>query len=157
MRLSDFQHIADLGITTFGDLSFRGKCPTEQQEQVTFFARLRRSYPETWGRIALHPRNEGLRMGGQFSAVAKHRAEGMTAGAADIIIPAQVTFVCELKRRDPTLGRWQDGQKEYLAASAKAGAFTCVALGCDAAWQAFEAWVRANDLGDLTPEEGFQF
>jgi hypothetical protein len=146
MRLSDFQDIAQDGVLTFGDLEFRGKCPTEEQEQITFFGRLRRTHPDTWGKIALHPRNEGLRIGGQFGAVSKHKAEGMTPGASDIIIPARVAFVCELKRRDPTQGRWQDGQKEYLAASAKAGSFACVALGCDAAWQAFEAWLAASDL-----------
>lgn len=146
MRLSDFQDIANEGVATFGDLTFRGKCPLEEQEQITFFARLRRVYPDTWGRLALHPRNEGLRIGGQFGAVSKHKAQGMTPGAADIIIPAKVAFVCELKRRDPTLGKWQDGQREYLAAAAQSGAFACVALGADAAWQAFGAWLLASDL-----------
>lgn len=145
MRLSDFQDLAALGVVTFGDLGYRGKCPTEAQEQVTFFNRLRRDYGATWGALAVHPRNEGLRSGGQFGAVARHKAEGMTPGAADIIIPGRVTFVCELKRRDPTICRWEDGQREYLAAAAKAGAFACVALGCDAAWQAVQAWVAASD------------
>lgn len=146
MRRNDFDYLAAQGVVTFGDLEFRGKCPTEDQEQVTFFARLRREYPDTWGRIALHPRNEGLRFGGQLRAVSKHKAEGMTPGAADIIIPARVSFVCELKRRDYTICKWQDGQMEYLAASAKAGAFACVAFGCDAAWQALGAWLAVNDL-----------
>ena len=146
MRLSDFQDIAQDGVMTFGDITFRGKCATEDQEQITFFSRVRRIYPNTWGRIALHPRNEGLRIGRQLASVARHKAEGMTPGAADIIIPARISFVCELKRRDPTLGKWQDGQREYLAASAKYGAFACVALGCDAAWQAFEAWLASSDL-----------
>lgn len=146
MRLSDFQDIAKNGVVTFGDLDYRGKCPTEDQEQITFFNRLRREYAATWGKLAVHPRNEGLRFGGQFSAVAKHKAEGMTPGASDIIIPSRVTFVCELKRRDPTQGRWQDGQREYLEAAAKAGAFACVALGCEAAWQALQAWLTASDL-----------
>ena len=146
MRLSDFQDIAQRGVMTFGDLDYRGKCPTEAQEQITFFSRLRRTYPDTWGALAIHPRNEGLRAGGQLGAIARHKAEGMTPGASDIIIPGRVTFVCELKRRDPTQGRWQDGQHEYLAAAADAGAFACVALGCDAAWQAFGAWLLAADL-----------
>ena len=78
--------------------------------------------------------------GGQFRALARHKAEGMTPGASDIVIPARVSFVCELKRRDRTKSEWQDGQIEYLAAAAAAGAFACVALGAAAAWEAFEVW-----------------
>ena len=127
----------------FGDPDYRGPCPKEDVEQVSFFSRLRREYPDTWGALALHPRNEGLRHGGQLGSVARHKAEGMTKGAADIIIPRRVSFVCELKRRDRTKSVWQDGQAEYLTAAHKAGAFSCVALGCDAAWQAFEYWLAA--------------
>jgi len=140
------------GILVFGDTAFRGKCPTEAVEQVTFFNRLRSAYPGTWGRLALHPRNEGLKVAGQIGAVSKHKAEGMTAGAADIIIPARVSFVCELKRRDHTQSAFQDGQVEYLEASAKAGAFACVALGCDAASEALAYWLRLTDAdGDAKP------
>lgn len=128
-------------IKIFGDQSFRGKCSIESIEQISFFGRLRREYPDTFGLLALHPRNEGLRRAGQFSQVAKHRAEGMTPGASDIIIPGRVTFVCELKRRDRTKSAWQKGQVEYLKAAATAGSFSCVALGCGAAWEAFEEWI----------------
>jgi hypothetical protein len=141
MRLND---IAARGVLVFGDTEYRGKCPKEDQEQITFFARLRREYPDTWGMIALHPRNEGLRHGGQLGAVSRHKAEGMTKGAADVIIPARVSFVCELKRRDHTQSQWQDGQEDYLAAVAAAGGFSCVALGCDAAWSALQYWINAS-------------
>lgn len=144
MRLSDFQELAAHGVVTFGNVEFRGKCPTEDQEQITFFNRLRREYPDTWGALALHPRNEGLKTGGHVRAVSKHRAEGMTAGAADIIIPGRIAFVCEMKRQDYTKCQWQDGQRKYLEAASKAGAFACVALGYVAAWEAFEAWLRQN-------------
>lgn len=144
MRLSDFQDLAGHGVVTFGDLSFRGKCPTEDQEQITFFGKLRREYPDTWGALALHPRNEGLRIGGHLGAVSKHKAEGMTPGAADIIIPARVSFVCEMKRRDYTQCAWQEGQTRYLTAAADAGSFACVALGWEAAWDALEYWLRAE-------------
>lgn len=134
-------NLLDLPFPVYGDTLFRGKCATETLEQVTFFGRLRNAYPDTWGRLALHPRNEGLKTAGHIRAVSLHKAEGMTPGAADIIIPGAQTFVCEMKRRDHTLSAWQDGQVEYLAAAHKAGAFACVALGCDAAWDAFEDWV----------------
>lgn len=132
-------------IPVYGDPSFRGKCPKEDVEQVSFFNRLRAEYPASWGLLALHPRNEGLKQGGQFSTVIKHKAEGMTAGAADIIIPARVAFVCEMKRRDHTLSAWQDGQEDYLLAAINAGAFACVALGALGAWEAFEIWRKHHE------------
>lgn len=118
------------------------KCPSESLEQITFFARLRREYPDTYGLIAIHPRNEGKRSHAQ---VMIQKSEGMTPGAADIVIPGAPAFVCELKRRDHTKSQWQDGQIEYLEASKKAGAFVCVALGCDAAWLAFQEWAQLID------------
>lgn len=127
-------------IPLYGDPSFRGDCPKEEQEQIGFFNRIRREYPECYGAIAIHPRNEGLKEGGQFSSVIKHKAEGMTKGAADVIIPGRRTFVCEIKRVDHTKSQWQDGQKEYLEAAIRCGAFACVALGAVAAWEAFEEW-----------------
>jgi hypothetical protein len=140
MRLNDLPQ----GLRVYGHADWRGKCSVEALEQMTFFSRLRREYPDTWGRLALHPRNEQQLRGGQFRALAKHKAEGMTPGASDIIIPGRVSFVCELKRRDHTKSKWQDGQIEYLTAAHNAGAFACVALGCDAAWQAFQDWLSSQ-------------
>ena len=61
----------------------------------------------------------------------------MVKGASDIIIPGGPAFVCELKRRDHTQSKWQDGQQEYLDAAQRAGAFVCIALGYKAAEEAF--------------------
>lgn len=137
MRLNDLPE----GIAVYGDTTWRGKCPVEALEQVTFFSRVRREYPTTWGKLALHPRNEQQLRGGQFRGLSKQKAEGMTPGASDIVIPGRVTFVCELKRRDHTQSKWQDGQVPYLVAAHEVGAFACVALGADAAWQAFHDWL----------------
>lgn len=139
-------NLKHLPFPVYGNTSFRGKCPTESVEMVTFFNRLRREYPTTWGALAIHPRNEGLKRAGQFSSVQKHAAEGMTKGAADIIIPARIALVCEMKRQDHTQSAWQDGQVEYLTAAHNAGCFACVAFGYAAAWEAFEAWTKM--LGD---------
>jgi len=129
-------------IRVYGDMAFRGKCPPEHVEQASFFARLRREYPDSHGLIALHPRNEGLLVKGQFQAMVKHQIEGMAKGAADIVIPGgRGGFVCEMKRQDHTQSAWQDGQIAYLTAAQNAGAFVCVALGAAAAWQAFTDWV----------------
>ncbi len=46
-----------------------------------------------------------------------------------------------MKRRDHTQSAWQDGQIEYLTAAQEAGAFACVALGHEAAWEAVQAWI----------------
>jgi hypothetical protein len=143
MNLND---IAARGVLVFGDINFRGKCPKEEAEQITFFNTLRIQYPKTFGAIAIHPRNEGLKTGGHISAVQKHKAEGMTKGASDIIIPARIPFVCELKRQDHTQSQWQDGQEDYLAAVAGLGGFACVALGWEAAWQALGYWQEKHDL-----------
>jgi hypothetical protein len=136
-------NLHNLPFRVYGDTEFRGKCPKEAMEQITFFNRIRAAYPDTWGRLAVHVRNEGLKIGGHIGSVAMHKAEGMTPGAADILIPARIAFVCEMKRRDRTQSAWQDGQVEYLTAAHNAGAFACVALGCDAAMEAFEEWRAA--------------
>ena len=112
-----------------GDQSYRGECPSETAELVTFFAVLRRELPE-YGRIAIHPRNEGRRKHWQ---AAREKAEGLTPGAADIVIPCCPPLVIELKRRDHTKCKWEDGQQEYLAQAQTLGARVCVALGWEAA------------------------
>lgn len=132
-------------VPVYGDVDFRGDCPPEMVEQASFFSRLRREYPDSYGVIALHPRNEGMIKGGQFQAIQKHRIEGMSKGASDIVIPGAPAFVCELKRQDHTKSNWQDGQIEYLRAAQDAGAFTCIALGAGAAWEAFGEWAVLSE------------
>ena len=122
-------------LPVFGDMSYRGKCPTESAEQITFFNQIRRLEP-----TAIHPRNEGKR---HYKQVAKEKAEGMTPGASDIIIPGCPTFVCELKRQDHTKSRWQPDQIEYLKLAKKNGAFVCVAFGWAAAMEAYQEWKKS--------------
>lgn len=124
-------------LPTWGDPDYRGTCPRETLEQVTFFRRIREAYPDTLGLIAIHPRNEAKRRHDQTT---REKAEGMMPGASDVIIPARVPFVCEIKRRDRTKSTWQDGQVDYLEAAQKQGAYVCVALGADAATEAVDWW-----------------
>ena len=119
-------------LKVYGDTDFRGKCPLEVAEQMTFFNAIRKT---EYGAIATHIRNEGKR-----TNALRERMEGMTPGASDIIIPARVPLVLEMKRRDHTLCHWQKGQLDYLKAAQDAGAFACVALGFDAAMEAFNEW-----------------
>lgn len=130
-------------LPVYGDQAFRGKCYLEHIEQTSIINRIRREFPDSWGRLVLHPRNEGLLTKGQFSTVIKHKAEGMAVGASDIVIPAAPSFVCEVKRQDHTQSHWQEGQLDYLKAAQDAGAFACVALGAVGAWEAFTVWKSA--------------
>ena len=115
------------------DSGYRGDCPPESLEQVTIMRYLRKLYP-----TATHIRNEGRR---SHQQTVKHRAEGMTPGAADIIIPGAPTFVCELKRKDKTKSKLSSEQKQYLERCAEDGAFACVAYGHEQAIRAFEDWL----------------
>lgn len=126
-------------IPVYGDPDYRGDCPSEGVEQTTFFARVRREHPDTFGKLAVHIRNEGKR---SYMQAAWQKAQGMTKGAPDVIIPGAPTFLCEIKRRDHTKSRWQDGQEEYLIAAKKMGSFVCVALGADAAIEAFQDYKK---------------
>ena len=126
-------------IEVYGDQDYRNKkCPIESAEQITFFNELRRRYPEL-GAIAIHPRNEGKR---SIQQTQRQKAEGMTPGASDIIIPGGQTFVCEMKRQDHTLCKWEPEQIKYLEQCEKHGAFVCVALGYKAAIEALETWMK---------------
>lgn len=122
-----------------GNQSYRGRCPVELAEQITFFQWLAAQHPKLH-RIAVHPRNEGKRT---FKQASQQRLEGaLTKGASDIIIPGRQSFVCEMKRQDHTLSRWEPGQLEYLEAAKNAGAFVCVALGWEAAKEAVQDWIK---------------
>ena len=131
-------NLNNLPFPVYGDTAFRGKCPKESLEQITFFNKLRSEYPDTLGAIAVHPRNEQQLRGGQHKSIIKQKAEGMTKGAADVIIPGSPAFVCEIKRQDHTQSAWQDGQVGYLTAAHNAGCFVCVALGWRGAWEALQ-------------------
>ena len=129
-------------IPIFGDPSYRGPCAIENADQVTLFSFIRRQWPKTWGILAFHPRNEGQRSWGQ---AAWQKAEGMTEGTVDLIIPARLPLVLELKRKDHTKSKWQPGQVEYLTAAQDAGAFASIALGYEAAIEVVKQWDKMQD------------
>ena len=120
------------------DSGYRGNCPLESAEQITFFNKIRSEYPDTYGKLAFHVRNEGKRTQNQIQ---REKAEGLTTGVVDIIIPGGASFVCELKRKDKTKSRLSKEEKEYLEISSNLGAYSCVAYGWEQAWKAFEDWV----------------
>lgn len=114
---------------------------TEAYHMITFFNSLRIKFPKSYGAIAVHIRNESQRTAQQ---AARHKMEGLVKGCADIIIPGNPSFVCEMKSRSPK-AKISDEQINYLIAAKKAGAFVCIALGCDAAWEAFNDWRKLSD------------
>ena len=122
-------------ILVYGDMNFRGDCKSESIEQISFVNWVRQT--TEYGDLIIHIRNEGKR---SYLQATKHKIEGLCSGASDIIIPTVMPFVCELKRKDHTKSKWQDGQKEFLLRAKEQGAFACVALGNDGAKEAFEAW-----------------
>jgi hypothetical protein len=127
-------------LKVYGAQNFRGDCPQETPEQIAFFRVARADFPGV-GDIAIHPKNEAKRKGKDFRVLQKDKALGMTKGASDIIIPGSPSFVCELKRKDHTKSKWQDGQAEYLELCKNNGSFVCVALGHEAALEALKEWI----------------
>ena len=131
-------------IKVFGNMDFRGDCAKEDLELITFFNQLRLRYPKL-AQVAIHPDNEGLVFGTGFNNHTRQKAKGaIRNGAADIIIVGSPSFVCEMKRKDHTKSRWQDGQLDFLQTSQELGAFVCVALGYEAALQAVDTWIMKN-------------
>lgn len=128
-------------LKTYGNTDFRGDCPREDAELITFFNELKRIYPHL-EKISIHPDNEGLIVGTAHNAHIKQKAKGaIKKGASDIVIIGSPTFVCEMKRQDHTKSQWQDGQLEFLELSHNNGAFACVAFGYVAALKAVEDWI----------------
>lgn len=133
-------------LPVFGDASYRGECPLEEAEQATFFSQLRKLHPDTYGRLAMHPKNEGKRRGAQFAQLARDKALGMTKSAPDVVLPGAPTLLIEIKRQDHTQSKWQDGQVEYLQTAQSLGCFVSVALGWEGAMEAFELWAKSQIL-----------
>ena len=127
-------------IPVFGDTSFRGACPLETPEQISFLCLLKKEFPEL-AEIAVHIRNEGKRTKRQG---AQQKVEGMNTGASDIIIPCVPPMLIELKRRDHTKSSSSAKQLKYLVDSHAQGAFSCYALGAIGAIEAVRAWHTIN-------------
>jgi len=127
-------------IRVYGDIKFRGKCPRESLEQITFVNMVRDQYPDTHGLTLFHAKNESKLIRGQFHAINKDKAMGMVKGCPDIHDHGNPSFCMEIKRQDHTQSVLEDEQLSYLIAAQKQGAFCCIALGHDAAMEAFNDW-----------------
>ena len=123
-------------IPIYGDTKYRGECPKESAEQITFINTIRARYPDTWGKIAIHIKNEGKRT---VQQIKREKMEGMVTGASDIAIGS---FWCELKRADHTKSKISQEQIEFLETQIELGFFGCIALGWQGALEAFEAYLN---------------
>lgn len=133
-------------IMIYGDINHRDEeCPFESNEQITFVSWVRKQYPDTHGITLYHPKNEGKLKDGQFTAITKDRAMGMSKGACDIVVPGSPAFCMEVKREDHTESKISEEQIAYLLAAQQAGAFVCIALGHKAAIEAFNDWQKMLD------------
>lgn len=119
------------------DSGYRGDCPLESAELKTFFNQIRGKYPDTWGKLAFHQRNEGKKTHAQVQV---EKMEGATAGVCDIIVAPG--FYCELKRKDRTKSRLPPVEKQFLELVAERGGFACIAYGWEQAWVAFNEWLN---------------
>jgi hypothetical protein len=127
-------------IKVFGDINFRGPCPLETPEQISFLCLLKEEFPEL-AKIAVHIRNEGKRTKRQGH---QQKQEGMNTGASDIVIPCCPPMLIEIKRRDHTQSTSSPKQLKYLIDSQEQGAFACYALGAIGAIEAVRAWHIKN-------------
>ena len=125
-------------IQLFGDSSYRGECPSEMAEQVSFLALLKIELPQLW-EVAVHIENEGKRSDGE-----RKKQQGMKTGASDIVIPCSPPILIEIKRQDHTLCSISGKQIKYLVLSQRLGAFACVALGASGAMEAVRQWHTLN-------------
>jgi hypothetical protein len=126
-------------IKVFGDLNYRNSnCNHEWVEQKEFFGWMKEHLP-LFFEIAIHPKNEGKRIGKQ--SVQDKELGSLNAGASDIIIPCSVPFVCELKKSDHTKSILSSKQLQYLERCKDQGAFACIALGNNGAKIAIDEWL----------------
>lgn len=132
----------DKNLKVYGDVSFRGKCPKEEVEQITFFNQLKKLHPDI-AELATHIKNEGKKSWGQ---IAKDKATGLNQGFSDIIIIGLPVCLIEMKRQDHTKSHWQENQEKKLLLAQDLGAFSCVALGYKAALEAVEDWIKCTKM-----------
>ena len=100
---------------------------------------------------AIHPAVWTRPTGEKCLHVSNYMAQGilgMENEEGDALLEAVCQAQNALAQSCSYFHKWEDGQIPYLQAAKAQGAFVCVALGCDAAWQALLDW-----LSDERPDE----
>lgn len=127
--------LIDKRIRVYGDLSYRGACPTEDAESQTFVNQLRKRYPFI---IFTHIKNEGKRTKAQADF---DRSMGMQEGMPDFILMGNPPLPLEMKRQDSTKSRFQPNQEKILLALIEQGCPSCVCFGWQAGMEAIKDWL----------------
>lgn len=140
MRKDQIKRLLVAGVPIYGSLEYRNKhCALEDAELETFVNQLREKHPKL-ATLFVHIPNEGERTMDEVQILKRKGA--LNKGAVDELIPADISFVGELKREDHTLSDIYDEQINYLITAHQLGAFAFVALGWRANWQALEDWLK---------------
>ena len=141
-------------VMLFGDIDYRGECPAEDSDLISFVAWLKYNWPELENCI-IHTPNEGDL---PVQARMQQKKKGVLFRCPDVIVMTVPAYCMELKRRNPSksLSSEEDRsrfreQVGVLVSMQKQGNFSCAALGLDAAkesWKYFLAWRerRCNSL-----------
>jgi len=133
-------------LPVYGDRTFKGKCPREAEDQMSFFSWLEHELPE-FRRITFHPKVEGRRTYAQ--ATIDKKMGSMNRGVVDVIAIGAPCLVMEIKRKDEKLSSWRDGQLQFLEAAKNSGAAVCVAFGLEAAKEAYAEWAQLQIKGGI--------
>ena len=120
----------------FGSLKKSNENPKEDYVLSSIVSCIRMDYPNTYGLVAFHVKNESKRTTGQIRA---DKAKGLTKGVSDLIVIGNPTLCMEIKRDDSCY--FESGQLEFLEQAQKNGAFVCLAVGYDGAKEAFNHWL----------------
>lgn len=126
-------------IPVFGDSSFRGDCKKEDLEAMDFYSWLKFNHPEH-AEFYIHPKAEGKRTYAQVNY--EKKTGGIPTSTPDGLMMHAIPFCVELKRKDHTKSKWQDGQEDKLIGLSKRGCFVGVALGADGMKEAFTKWLE---------------
>lgn len=129
-------------LRTYGDLSFRGASHKEDYVLSSLIDDIRRNYPDTYGLLAFHPKNEGKRTASQSRV---DKMKGLTKGVCDLVIPGNPTLFLEIKIQDHTKASWSNPEQlAFLKAAHDAGAYVCLAFGYEASIRCFNDWIQLN-------------
>ena len=123
-------------LPVFSDLPKATTNPAEDYVLSSLISRIRTLYPDTYGLVAFHVKNESKRTQGQIKA---DKIKGLTKGVSDLIVIGNPTLCMEIKKDNSC--RFESGQLEFLQQAQKGGAFVCLAIGYDGAKAAFEHWL----------------
>lgn len=131
------------------DSGYLGPCNKEDTDQQAFIAWIRYHCP--WVNV-FHVTNES---GTSSSAgfIEKRKRMGVTKGVSDNIILTpghDKSFAAmELKRRDRTKSKWQEGQREFLNQVVDDGGFASVSFGLECIKNSAKLYLCGSESDDI--------